>query len=145
MDPSEAFPEGCAFGTSHWRMSLSCLFSSFVFVSCLFLLVWTSSYSEHSTWVPKLWQPCLVLSLFTFNSFLETVSYCVVQAGLELMAILPQLPEYWDCRHTLSPRRVCGQCCSVHPSLSHTPAHTAFLTYRLYTLSKVSLPLGFLC
>lgn len=39
-------------------------------------------------------QPCLFLSLITFKfSFLEMGSYCVVQAGLEPIAIVPQLPE----------------------------------------------------
>lgn len=100
-------------------------------VSCSFLLVWTSSYSEHSTWVPHLCQSCFFLTLLTFSvSVFETGLYYTVQAGLERVAILTPLPVCWDCRHALGPCRAlaCAAVCMVGPSLSHTPSPHGFLT-----------------
>lgn len=69
-------------------------------------------------------QSCLLLSLFTCEcSVFETGSYYVVQAGLELVAILPQLPECWDCRHALGPGRVFGLWCGVHARSVTTKPH----------------------
>lgn len=96
-------------------------------VSCLSLLVWRSSDSEHTTLGPHLWQPCSFLTQFTFYfSVSETGLYYVVQAGLERVAILTLLPACWDCRHALGPCRVLARVvvCMVGPSLSHIPSPT---------------------
>jgi hypothetical protein len=41
----------------------------------------------------------LLFLLFWGVGLLQTGSHCDVQAGLELLILLPQLPERWDYRH----------------------------------------------
>lgn len=126
LDPSSigGSPRGLSLGSP----SLKCSSPPLPSLSCLFLLVWTSSYSERSTWVPHLrshvsFSVCLLVNVVFLRQALTMWSRLVWNLWQSCLSFLSAgiAGMLWAQVGFLA----CGAVCMLGPSpLSHISSPT---------------------